>query len=80
MYEKMDALLSSPPDTPPIELARGMNKWDSQHTKHQACAENNCNTFFDGTVEFSPEVNVWFKVKNMNMTLTYLLSIQGELQ
>jgi hypothetical protein len=58
MYEKMDALLSLPCDTPCVEVAsRDMNRWDSQYVDYQACAENNCNTFKDSTVDFSPEVN-----------------------
>jgi hypothetical protein len=69
MYEKMDALLPCPQHTPCVEVARNMNKWDSQHVEHQACAENNCNTFKDGTVDFSPEVNVWFKRKNIYIQL-----------
>lgn len=73
MYEKMDALLTRPPETPREDLARSMNKWDSQHIEHQACAENNCNSFFDGTVEFSPEVNVWFKRKNIYTQLQSIL-------
>jgi hypothetical protein len=50
MYEKMDALLSLPHDTPRVEVARDMNRWDSQYVDYQTCAENNCNTFKDGTV------------------------------
>lgn len=73
MYKKMDALLASSEVSTQEEVATAMNKWDAQHCEHQACAENNCNTFMDGTVEFSPEVNVWFKRKNIYLQLKSII-------
>ena len=37
MYEKMDALISSPDDTRREQTAYRLNKWDGEHTEHQAC-------------------------------------------
>jgi hypothetical protein len=65
MYEKMDALISSPDDTPRKQIAYRLNKWDGEHTNHQVCSENNCNNFKDGSIEFSPEVDVWIKRRDL---------------
>jgi hypothetical protein len=65
MYEKMDALILSPDDTPREQIAYRLNKWDGEHSEHQACLENNCNTFKDGSLNFSPEVDIWIKRRDI---------------
>jgi hypothetical protein len=65
MYEKMGALILSLDDTPREQTAYRLNKWDGEHTEHQACSENNCNTFKDGSIDFSPEVDIWIKRRDI---------------
>lgn len=65
MYSKMDHIATTVGDVPREETRRLMNKWDQEHTEHQTCAEAFCNQFKNDFIEFSPEINVWIKRRDL---------------
>jgi hypothetical protein len=60
------------------ELSEGMNKWDNEHTQHQACSEDDCNQFYDGSLDFCPESSFGLDVVTFTSSSTLLISVFGE--
>ena len=55
-------------------LREGMNAWDRENVQHKYCSENDCNNLMNDDLEFSPEVDVWIKRRDL---YTQLKSIQA---
>jgi hypothetical protein len=69
MWSKMDCLTTNADSMTAEELSEGMNKWDNEHTQHQACSEDDCNQFYDGSLDFCPEVQLWIKRRDLYQQL-----------
>ena len=79
MFEKMEGMLetSSCSNFSREELAASMNAFDAEHTQQQYAAENSCNYFKNDFLDFSPEVNLWIRRKEI---YEQLLSIKARRQ
>ena len=67
MFEKMESMIlaSEQPGYCADDLAARMNSFDMEHTQQQYAAENQCNYFKNDFLEFSPEVNLWKRRKEL---------------
>lgn len=79
MFEKMEGMLETSSDSnfSRDELAASMNAFDAEHTQQQYAAENSCNYFKNDFLDFSPEVNLWIRRKEI---YEQLLSIKARRQ
>jgi hypothetical protein len=51
------------------DLSEGMNKFDGEHIQHKVCSEDNCNQFYNGSIDFCPEVQLWIKRRDLYQQL-----------
>ena len=69
MYSKMDDLLEAADTAPKSELEDAMNRWDRQNVEHKRCAEERCNQFYSGEIDWSPEVGLWITRRDLYQQL-----------
>jgi hypothetical protein len=74
MYTKMKKMEDEVDMVPAVETRKAMNKWDRENAEHKLSSEESCNQFKNDHLEFSPEVNVWIKRRDL---YTQLLSINA---
>ena len=65
MFIKMEALSESVREVNNAVLRNGMNQWDRESVQHKYSSEGDCNTFKNDHLDFSPEVDVWIKRRNL---------------
>jgi hypothetical protein len=69
MWTKMDLLTANSEIMSRADLSEGMNKFDGEHVQHKVCSEDNCNQFFNGSIDFCPEVQLWIKRRDLYQQL-----------
>jgi hypothetical protein len=69
MWTKMDLLTSNADNMMRTDLSEGMNKFDGEHVQHKVCAEENCNQFYNGSIAFCPEVQLWINRRDLYQQL-----------
>jgi hypothetical protein len=61
----MELLTSNADNMTRADISEGMNKFDGEHVQHKVCAEENCNQFYNGTIDFCPEVQLWITRRDL---------------
>lgn len=59
VYDKLDYLTTNKNTLPRFTFEKKFNKWDTELVQFQLGAENGCNQFFNGTIEFNPLVGIY---------------------
>ena len=73
IFDKLEDLQRRYPSRTKGESATAFNKWDREVTELQLAAEARCNQFMDGSIEYSPEVNLWIRRRDCySWTLKFL--------
>jgi hypothetical protein len=65
MFSKMELLSDSVGIVENSILRDGMNCWDRENVQHKHSAKNNCKNFMNDNLEFSPEVDLWIKRRDL---------------
>jgi hypothetical protein len=69
MWTKMDLLTANADSMIRADHSEGMNKFDGEHVQHKVCAEENCNQFYNGSIDFCPEVQLWINRRDLYQQL-----------
>lgn len=69
MFNKMHNLLEESEEISGGALAEKMNHWDKQNVEHKRCAEERCNKFMSGEIDWSPQVGLWITRRDLYIQL-----------